>query len=196
MLVFNDFVVSGLIPAIAKPVLEWSKIAACAERPGAVLFWRFGDFAANLLSRLLPKRPPPPPSAQRPIILFDGVCLLCATFIHFVLDHDKAGAFDFAPLQGPTGTALLTKHGLPLDVSTMVLIDEAGVHVRSTAALRVLRRCSAPYSWLGATAIWLPRPVRDLGYKTVAALRYRLFGKDDGSTCRRMTKAIRSRFHE
>jgi predicted DCC family thiol-disulfide oxidoreductase YuxK len=131
----------------------------------------------------------------RPIILFDGVCLLCSTFIHFVLDHDPEAAFDFAPLQGPTGKKLLKLHGLPLDVSTVVLIDECGHHVRSTAALRVLARCSAPYSYLAAF-LWLPRPLRDLGYKMVAAVRYRLFGQDDGSTCRRMTKAIRTRFHE
>jgi predicted DCC family thiol-disulfide oxidoreductase YuxK len=126
--------------------------------------------------------------------VFDGVCLLCSTFIHFVLDNDEAGAFDFASLQGKAGTALLTKHGLPLDVSTMVLIDEHDqVHTRSTAALKVLQRCRWPFC-LAYAAIALPRPVRDLGYRTVAAMRYRLFGKDDGETCRMMTKAIRHRF--
>ena len=28
----------------------------------------------------------------------------------------------------------------------------------------------------------------------VAAVRYRVFGKDDGGACRRMTKAIKARF--
>ena len=134
----------------------------------------------------------PGPAVARPVILFDGVCLLCSTFIQFVLDHD-GGTFDFATLQGATGTKLLTQHGLPLDVSTVVMIDEAGVHTRSTAALRVLRKCGMPYAILYA-AILLPRPLRDLGYKAVAAVRYRIFGKDDGSSCRLMTKAIRSRF--
>ena len=40
----------------------------------------------------------------------------------------------------------------------------------------------------------VPRPLRDLGYSCVAAVRYRLFGKDDGGSCRRMTKAMRARF--
>ena len=121
---------------------------------------------------------------------------MCSTFIHFVLDHDKAGRFDFAPLQGPTAAALLTKAGLPLDVSTVVLIDEAGVHTRSTAALRVLAHCGMPSALLHHVFIWIPAPLRDLGYKAVAAVRYRAFGQDDGSTCRRMTKAIKARFHE
>ena len=203
MLVFNELVLSGMLAAIAKPVLEWTKIAACAERPGAVLFWRFGDFAANLLSRTVlysapPSSEPPaiPTPRGKPLILFDGVCLLCATFVHFVLDHDQHSAFDFAPLQGATGTKLLTQAGLPLDVSTMVLVDEAGVHVRSTAALRVIARCGLPYSWLRILLWLLPAPLRDAGYKMVASVRYLVFGKDDGTTCRRMTKAIRQRFHE
>merc|ERR1719353_833080 len=98
-----------------------------------------------------PVAAPPVPSVAkppRPIILFDGVCLLCSAFIHFVLDHDKEGRYDFAPLQGPTAKALLTKAGLPLDVSTVVLLDETGVHTRSTAALRVLACCGKPYSLL------------------------------------------------
>ena len=135
------------------------------------------------------------PSAVLPRAVFDGVCLLCSGFIHFVLDHDAEGAFDFAKLQGEAGKELLKKHNLPLDVSTMVLIDEHDVaHVRSTAALKVISRCGFPY-YLGAyAALALPRPLRDLGYKTVAAMRYRLFGKDDGTTCRFMSKAIRHRF--
>ena len=54
------------------------------------------------------------------------VFTLCSKFIHFVLDHDKERAFDFAPLQSAVGTEVLQKAGLPLDVSTMVLVDEAG----------------------------------------------------------------------
>ena len=83
-----------------------------------------------------------------------------------------------------------------IDVSTMVLVDEAGVHVRSTAALRVIARCGLPYSWLRILLWLLPAPLRDAGYKMVASVRYLVFGKDDGTTCRRMTKAIRQRFHE
>ena len=165
-----------------------------------MLLWKLGDWGANLVSRTLLRRPGPPPSAAatpngRPIILFDGVCLLCSTFIHFVLDHDPKATFDFAPLQGPTGRRLLKANGLPLDVSTVVLVDEEGTHVRSTAALRVLTRCTAPFSYMAAL-LWLPQPLRDLGYKGVAAVRYRVFGQDDGTTCRRMTKAMRERFHE
>ena len=55
-------------------------------------------------------------------------------------------------------------------------------------------RCGRAYAALHAALIWLPRPLRDLGYRIVAALRYRLFGKDEGETCRRMTRDMSRRF--
>jgi len=199
VLVFNSLVLDGVLAAIAKPILEWTKIAACAERPVGIYFWKMGDAVANWISRTILPPPRPLPTAHgggpgaRPLILFDGVCLLCSTFVHFVLDHDIEEAFDFAPLQSKYGKAALARVGMDCDLSTMVLIDETGAHVRSTAALRVLARCGLPYSLL-YLAILLPRPIRDFGYKGIAAVRYRLFGKDDGTSCRRLTKQLRKRF--
>ena len=73
-----------------------------------------------------------------------------------------------------------------------MLIDERGSHVRSTAALRVLLHCGMPWSLLYIFML-LPRVLRDLGYKMVAASRYTVFGKEEGA-CRRMTKDMRRRF--
>ena len=57
---FNDLVVHGPLAAVVKWLLEWTKVAAAANRPVGVAFWIFADFAANLLGRtLLPTVPPP-----------------------------------------------------------------------------------------------------------------------------------------
>ena len=196
VLVFNGLVASGMVAAIAKRLIEWTKVAACAERPIGVLGWRVADVGAAWMSRHVV--PPPPRAVASPdgrcILLFDGVCLLCNTFVHFLIDRDSDEVFAFASLQSDVGLAYLRKAGLPLDVSTVVLIDDAGVHTRSTAALRALMRCGRAYAALHAALIWLPRPLRDLGYRIVAALRYRLFGKDEGETCRRMTRDMSRRF--
>lgn len=58
---FNGLVISGVLAAVAKSVIEWTKVAACEERPVGVYFWRFGDAAANWLSRAVL----PPPDAQK-----------------------------------------------------------------------------------------------------------------------------------
>jgi hypothetical protein len=42
-------------------LIEWTKVAACEERPVGIYFWRFGDAAANWPSRAVL----PPPDAQK-----------------------------------------------------------------------------------------------------------------------------------
>lgn len=58
---FNGVVLSGVVAAVAKFIIEWTKVAACEERPVGVYFWGFGDAAANWLSRVVL----PPPGAQK-----------------------------------------------------------------------------------------------------------------------------------
>lgn len=135
----------------------------------------------------------PMPSAGHAIIIFDGVCLLCSHFIHFVMDHDASERFVFCPLQSEVGEDLVSGWGLKNDLSTIVVIDEDGAHVRSRAALRVLRHLGRPWSFLYCFTC-LPTPLTDVGYRIVASLRYRLFGREDGATCRRLTKDMRRRF--
>jgi predicted DCC family thiol-disulfide oxidoreductase YuxK len=126
-----------------------------------------------------------------PILFFDGVCGLCNRFVDFTIARDRQGIIRFAPLQGETAGRLLSESDIE-SLSTVVLWDEQGVHRRSSAVVRVLRLL--PLGWrLAGTLLWLvPRPLRDWGYKLVAANRYRLFGKY--VSCRMATPAERTRF--
>lgn len=135
------------------------------------------------LQRLLPSA-----SRLREPTHIDPVCYLV------VSDHNRDERIRFCALQSQVGMDLLHAHGLPVDVSTVVLIDECGAHVRSTAALRTLRLCGWPFRILYAALILVPAPIRDVGYRAVAVTRYRLFGKDNGDSCRRMSKELSSRF--
>ena len=51
-------------------------------------------------------------STEAPVIVFDGVCVLCSRWVDFVLKHDRAGRFRLAAMQGTHGRALLHVHGL------------------------------------------------------------------------------------
>jgi predicted DCC family thiol-disulfide oxidoreductase YuxK len=111
-----------------------------------------------------------------PILLFDGVCKLCHGAVRFVLDHDRDVHFRFAPLQSGVGRALLERFHLdPSALDSIVLIDAAGAHARSDAALHSARALGAPWSWLWLL-IAIPRPLRDAAYDFVAGHRYRWFG--------------------
>jgi predicted DCC family thiol-disulfide oxidoreductase YuxK len=116
-----------------------------------------------------------------PILLYDGVCGLCARSVRWILRHERDHAILFAPLQGETAQAMRAKYPrIPDVLSTVVLVEPARdrVHLRSKAFMHAATHLRAPWRWLYAFR-WIPGFLPDLGYRVVAALRYRLFGKKD-----------------
>jgi len=122
----------------------------------------------------------PNKEGERCIILFDGVCNLCDTFVNFVFDRDSNKRFNYASLQSETGRQLLIRYSVPLDLKTVVLIEEieGNVYLRSSAALRVLSYLNYPWNLLYG-CMCVPPFVRDIAYKIVANNRYSLFGKHE-----------------
>ncbi|MEO9334353.1 thiol-disulfide oxidoreductase DCC family protein [Ectopseudomonas guguanensis] len=122
-------------------------------------------------------RLPPGLAAGECVVLFDGVCKLCNGWAKFLIRHDPARQFRLASVQSAQGQALLAWYGLPTDrFDTMALIDEAGLHVRSTALLRIVSRLPQPWHALRLLRL-VPRPLRDWCYDRIALNRYRLFGR-------------------
>jgi predicted DCC family thiol-disulfide oxidoreductase YuxK len=110
------------------------------------------------------------------IVLFDGTCAFCEGAVKFIAARDPHGYFRFGASQTDAGRAVLGAHGLSCEATrSLVLVEDDRVYLRSTASLRIARRLSWPWSLLGAFLI-VPRPVRDLVYRGVAAVRHRLAG--------------------
>jgi predicted DCC family thiol-disulfide oxidoreductase YuxK len=120
------------------------------------------------------------------------VCNLCNAVVQFVIRNDPNGCFKLAPLDSEAGRALLAQRGVaPGANSSVVLVDNDGVHVRSDAALRIARRLRAP--WPAAVMLWVvPRPIRDGVYDWIAANRYAWYGKRD--ECLIPTPELAARF--
>ena len=126
------------------------------------------------------------------IVLFDGVCNFCNASVNFIIEHDKAGYFKFAPLQSEVGEELVEKHGIDTtDTDSVIVIENERAYTHSSAALRIAKRLDG--IWLLAYAfIIVPKPIRDLVYRVFAKYRYRMFGKQDA--CMIPTPDIRARF--
>ncbi len=129
---------------------------------------------------------------MKPILFYDGQCALCHGLVRWVVAHDPTAIFTFAPLQGETFTQLVpldAKVGLP---GSLVVRDESGhLSTRSDAVIFILRQLGWARS-AGAIAL-LPRPVRDLGYRFVAKVRYGIFGRTT-EMCPLLPTELRSRF--
>jgi predicted DCC family thiol-disulfide oxidoreductase YuxK len=127
-----------------------------------------------------------------PVVLYDGVCGLCARSVRWILRHERDHALRFAPLQGATAAAMRARYPtIPEELDSVVYIDGDRAYLRSKAFLHVARHLRAPWRWAYRLR-WLPGFVLDLGYRLVARLRYRVWGKHD--TCELPAPEQRARF--
>lgn len=126
------------------------------------------------------------------IVLFDGVCNFCNGSVNFIIEHDKANYFKFAPLQSEIGQNLLEKHGIDKnEIDSVILIEDEMSYMYSTAALRIARKLDGIWSSFYIFR-FVPSFIRDFAYKLFAKYRYKLFGKQDA--CMLPTPEIRARF--
>lgn len=131
-------------------------------------------------------------SAEAPVIVFDGVCLLCSRWVGFVLRHDRQGRIRFAAMQSASGRALLAQHGLDADDPLSFLYVAGGRgYSDSDAIVRVLTGFGGAWRLAGALRV-IPRPLRDAGYRLIARNRYRWFGRKD--VCMVPDAAVAARF--
>lgn len=117
-------------------------------------------------------------STDGPVIVFDGVCVLCNGWVRFLLRHDREALYRFAAMQNSAGRALLATHGLdPVDPASFLLIDGASAWTDTDAIIRVLQSLGMPWRAAAASLRCVPRGLRDAAYRTIARNRYRLFGR-------------------
>jgi predicted DCC family thiol-disulfide oxidoreductase YuxK len=124
--------------------------------------------------------------ASHPVLLYDGVCVLCNRVVRFLLDHDPQAVFRFVPLESPLATELLTHFGPQSTQEGVALITSAltpieHLYHRSDAVAQALQLLPKPWPRLGRALTLIPRTLRELGYTLIARLRYRIFGRYD--TC-------------
>jgi predicted DCC family thiol-disulfide oxidoreductase YuxK len=118
---------------------------------------------------------------DRPVIIFDGHCVLCSRSAQFVLRHDGRGVHRLLAAQTPLGHALYVHYGLdPRDYESMILIADGVAWLKSEAVIRIAEGLGLPWS-LAAIARVLPRAWRDRLYGSLARNRFRVFGRRD--TC-------------
>ncbi|HWV16580.1 MAG TPA: DCC1-like thiol-disulfide oxidoreductase family protein [Cellvibrio sp.] len=135
---------------------------------------------------------PPHIEPGEKLVLFDGVCRLCAGWSHFLLRHDTQEIFKLCTMQSKEGQAILAYFSLPLNnYETMIYVEDGLIYDRSTAFIKIVSQLPWPYR-IGMILYGVPRVARDWLYDRIALNRYRLFGKY--STCLLPTEKYLSRF--
>lgn len=126
------------------------------------------------------------------IILFDGVCNLCNSFVQRVIRNDKKNIFKFSSLQSDFGQNFLNNNQLDSkEFKSIILIDGNKYFTKSTAALKIGKELTGIYR-ISAIFIIFPKFIRDFVYDIVSKNRYRWFGKQD--ECWLPTPELKNKF--
>ena len=117
--------------------------------------------------------------SKHKVILFDGVCNLCNSFVNFVIRNDKKEVFKFAPIQSDFGEIALKKHRInSKDTDSIILVDDDNYYIKSSAALYIAKNLSGAYPLLFCFML-VPKFMRNWVYDFVAKNRYKWYGKKE-----------------
>jgi predicted DCC family thiol-disulfide oxidoreductase YuxK len=129
---------------------------------------------------------------ENAIVLFDGECKFCNGSVNFIIEHDSAKYFKFAPNQSEIAQDLFRKYNVDkANIDSLVLIEDDVVYIYSTGALRIARKLNGFWSMFYGF-ILVPAFIRNFFYKQFAKYRIKLFGKQDA--CMMPTPEVRERF--
>jgi len=114
---------------------------------------------------------------DKPVIVFDGHCVLCSRFAGFIIRHDPAKKLRLLPAQSELGEALYAHYGLkPDDYDTNLLIANGRLRVKADGSMAIMSYLGWPWKMINIGRL-LPRPVTDGLYGIIAGNRIKWFGR-------------------
>ncbi len=95
---------------------------------------------------------------SHPMVIFDGVCVLCSSGVQWMLDRDPRGQSRFAVIQDPLPRALYRHYGLDADAfDTFMVLSDGLPHTKWAGALAAARTMPNPgtdsQSWAASSPI-------------------------------------------
>ncbi len=116
---------------------------------------------------------------EHPILLYDGFCSLCSSFVGVILKYERHPKLYFASLQSLYAKTILHEYGLDSkELNTVVLIEANKVYIKSRAVYKVATYLRFPFS-LVKLFRFLPLFISDSVYDIIAKYRYVIFRKND-----------------
>ena len=116
---------------------------------------------------------------DNPVIVYDGVCVLCSGAMRAIARRDRRQRFRFVSGQSALGTALFRHYGLdPANFETVLLIADGRAYGKLDMTRRVAAEIGGPWRLFEVFAI-MPGAMQDWCYDIIARNRYRLFGRSD-----------------
>ena len=109
------------------------------------------------------------------VVLFDGNCGFCSSWMEFIAKRDRNDLFRFAELGSEGAARILMENGIgTVDVDSVIVIRDGRILTHSSAVVAICEALGGPYRMLGFASRVIPKSVRDVVYGTVAKYRMSL----------------------
>ena len=114
---------------------------------------------------------------SRPMIIFDGLCVLCASGVQWMLARDPEGTSQFAAIQEVIPRALYAHYGLDAGrFDTFMVLADGVAHTRWAGVLAAGRTLPRPWRMLAGIGRIIPDVIGDRFYDWVQRNRLAWFG--------------------
>lgn len=115
------------------------------------------------------------------IILFDGICIFCDSFIKFIVQRDNKKNFQLSFLQSTSAEKLSRKYNFNIEqknLSSVIFIKDGKVFKKSSAVIEIINELGGAWRLVKLLLI-IPQKLRDFFYDFFGRNRYRWFGKKE-----------------
>ncbi len=128
------------------------------------------------------------------VVFYDGACGLCHATVRFMVMRDRPGVLTYAPIGGETWREVFPRGSASPPTDTVsVRTSDLRVLVRSDAVVHMLSRLPGRWPLAASVLGFVPRGLRDFGYRGVARVRRGLFAPP-GDVCPVVPRHLRGRF--
>ena len=125
---------------------------------------------------------------KKDIIVFDGLCVMCNSFLKWVLENDKDDKYLFANIQSDF---YMKSMDINKSIDSIILIKENNIFYESEAIKYILKDLDK-FFLLRLVFNVTPKFISNFFYKIIANNRYKIFGKKD--KCELPNKNLLSKF--
>jgi predicted DCC family thiol-disulfide oxidoreductase YuxK len=180
----------------------WIWAAMGAMHLGILTLVSFADLTLGMLllhlftldERWIPGSPPARSSAsRRPLVFFDGDCMMCNRLARSLLALDSKGRLDLAPLGGVTFQERIPE-SIRASLPDSIILSEADgtVYTHLDAVRRIGSHVGGIPRIVSILCGLIPRQAQKAIYGWVARMRYRIYGRTVTS-CGLLSASERSR---
>ncbi|WP_157642232.1 thiol-disulfide oxidoreductase DCC family protein [Burkholderia ubonensis] len=117
------------------------------------------------------------PGPSDVLVVFDGVCGFCNSWVSFIYARDQRRRFWFVAAQSERGRRYLQSAGYaPENIETILAVTREGILDKSDAIIKIMTSIGGLWRLAFLLRV-LPKTFRDLAYLVFARNRYLIAGR-------------------